>query len=214
MVSTVCSPQYIRDQKGAGWQLNAIPVTNRLIGGDNFYELYFPRPWVIVGLVTLDNIPDQALLPQYGESYSNPLNPTQHNAYASMFQAIFLDLAFATTHEYDNSLLINYVEPGLQNIDYRGYFTKYLNAISLSTPGQWYNSLIQPESIVKKFCVDNAAAASAIWQDYFKKMIRFLEKTIDQRLMGAPGLYRINTSNGSASPEWDSQSDYEQFENA
>jgi len=204
MINQTCSQNYTRNQNNAGWQMNAIPV--RTIGG--IFTIYFPRPWLITGLVSLS--PSAGANPAYVNSLVTPLSPAQQAASANMPLNIFLDLAFATTHEFSNGYLINYVEPGIQGKDYRGKFSRWLNNQALNTPEQMYNSIIQPESIVSVFHTRNAAVAADVWTQRYYEMINTLKLTIDQELMGAPGIYTIG-DNGTASPLIDAQTDYELF---
>jgi hypothetical protein len=210
IVSTRCPRDYVRDPSQSNWNLNDIPILDQ---GD-VYQLYFPRPWVIVGLSDLQPVPGGGATPSYDRSYANFLTPTAHGNNSDMFLTVFLDLAYATMHEYDPSYLINYVEPGIQGKDYRGYFTKYLSSASLVETRQWYNSVIEPESVVKKFCDANAGAATDdVWLKNWFEMVRFLEDTMWPSFMGAPGIYTIGKGSGQASPDWDSVTYYEQHLN-
>jgi hypothetical protein len=208
MINQTCTQAYTRNQNTAGWQLNAIPVRTVTIDGDTYYTIYFPRPWILTGLVTLNET--AAAPPSYTNSYVNPMSPSAHSAYALMFMNVFLDLAFATTHEFSSGYAINYVEPGIQSKDYRGKFSRWLNGFALNTPEQMYNSIIQPESLVSFFCQSNTATAIDVWQERHRALIDFIKSTIDQELMGAPGVYTF-ASSGSASPMIESQTDYETF---
>ena len=208
MINQTCTQAYTRNQNNAGWQLNAIPVRSVTIDGEDYYQIYFPRPWILTGLVTLDQTAPAP--PSYTNSYAVPMSPSAHSAYALMFINMFLDLAFATTHEFSNSYAINYVEPGIQGKDYRGKFSRWLNSQSLNTPEQMYNSIIQPESLVAFFCQTNVATATEVWQERHRALIDFIKSTIDQELMGAPGVYTIG-HNGSVSPFMEAQTDYETF---
>jgi hypothetical protein len=211
MIGNVCSPQYIRDQKGAGWQLNAIPVKNLTDNQSlhSYYIMYFPRPWIIVGFVDLNNSPGAGNC-AYPLSVSKLKTPAIHAAESELFEALFLDLAYATTHDYDDTIPVNYKAPGIQAVDYRGYFTKYISENVSDTPEQWYNSLIQPESVIKAFCDNNAAATVDVWVKEWQNTVRFLELTTDQRMIGAPGIYSIRTTGTqNAYTNWNGQSDYE-----
>lgn len=218
MIQSVCPQKYIQNQKNAGWRLNAIPIINSddfINTGFQFYNLYFPRPWVLVGLVTLDDIPP-ATTPTYPRSYSNFRTPTIHNTNADLFQSIFLDLAFATTHNPDqNTYVCNYMGPGTQAVNYLGKFSPFLNDSINSVPEEFYNSIIQPESILKTFCADNAASANDLWRQRWYELIAFLQSTIDQERMGAPGLYSIckSAAQFSAYNDWNGQTSYENFPN-
>lgn len=213
MIQKTCSQNYTKNQNNAGWQLNAIPVrTVRLPDSlgvyRDYYELYFPRPWLLMGLVTLD--PSSVASPTYSNSLVTPESPVQQSAYQRMFLNVFLDLAFATTHELGTGFAVNYVEPGIQSVDYRGKFSRWLNNDALMTPEQMYNSIIQPESLVRLFLAQNVGTASDVWQQRFNELVDYLKTTIDQEIMGAPGLYRYSMS-GGASPSFDSQTSYETF---
>jgi hypothetical protein len=116
--------------------------------------------------------------------------------------------------DFDASNIVNYVGPGIQGKDYRGYFVKYLSSTAMNETRQWYNAVIQPESIVKDFCEANAAATSDVWLSRWFEMVRFLEKTMWPSFMGAPGIYTIKrTGSGGGSPDWDSQTEYETYQN-
>lgn len=213
-VFPACVRQYITDQKIPGWNLNAIPVKNYTHPGQkNAYRIYFPRPWVLVGTVlSLDNVPTAAP-PQYASSHVRLQTPVKQGAYSELSQSIFIDLAFANTHEYDEDYVSNYVGPGIQNSDYRGYFSKYLNDASIETREQYYNSIIQPASIMKQFFDANVGATPAAWLPGFYNSISFLRENIDKTLMGAPGIYSIGKEGGYGQPDWSAVSEYEQFEN-
>lgn len=184
----------------AGWQLNNIRFINN--------TLYFPRPWLPVALVKYDQPVIGTL--GYGNTFFSPATPAVQNTYGSLFLDLYLDLAYATTHENENAWIINYVSPGpsgLQRIDYRGYFSKYLNFEGLNTPEQNYNTMIQPGAILRRFAFENAAVAGDVWSDRWRNLVNFFKGTIDQNLMGAPGLYTYDTS-GFANPSWSSQTAY------
>jgi hypothetical protein len=127
-----------------------------------------------------------------------------------MLESIFLDCAFATTNEPIGGWAVTYVGPGIQSVNYLGYFTKYLNAPIGNTPEQWYNSITQPLSVIRKFMNDNGAIAEDVWNERHRSMLNFLKSTIDQSLMGAPGIYRIAPT-GAATPLWNAESEYETF---
>jgi hypothetical protein len=206
MISPTCSQLYTRNQMNAGWQLNLVRLNNN--------TLYFPRPWLPLCLVKFDT---PSTSPGYSNTLFSPIPPAAANTYSELLINLYLDLAYATTHEYDNSFVINYVKPGpdgLQKTDYRGYFSKFLNAEGLNVPEQNYNSMIQPGAIIKRFMFENAAVASDVWSDRFRSLINFFKGTIDQNLMGAPGLYEYRTAGSFASPSWTSQTNYVLTDNA
>jgi hypothetical protein len=213
MINSICQPKYVRNQSTAGWSLNAIPITNGIDNAGNpVYNIYFPRPWVLVGLVTLDS----PATPSYPNSDSDLVTAAIHNTNAELFQAIFLDLAFATTHDIDTTVVVNYMGPGVQATDFRGYFTNFINElITSATPEQFFNRLIQPESLVKMFCTNNSASAADLWYQRWLEFIDVLKRVIDQNLMGAPGLYQIETAGTrNAYNNWNGQVSYEQNFNA
>jgi hypothetical protein len=211
MINSICQPKYVTNQAVAGWNLNAIPFTNGVdAGGNPVYNVYFPRPWVLVGIVTLDTPAN----PAYPSSDSDLVSPAIHNTNAELFQAIFLDLAFATTHDIDNSV-VNYIGPGVQATNFRGYFTNYLNEIIQNTPEQFFNKIIQPESLVKMFCTNNSASANDLWYQRWLEFVDTLKRIIDQNMMGSPGMYQIATAGQrSAFNNWNGQQSYELYFNA
>lgn len=211
-VFPACQPKYIRDQKGAGFQLNAIPVQYI---SNYLYRLYFPRPWILVGLVTLDTTLPLPV-PSWFASYANPLAPVLQSDYVDMLNAVFLDCAFANCEPEDPLKPVNYVAPGPQGVDYRGYFSKYLSEETLSTRQETYNSIIQPQSIIKKFMNDNALATSIDWHERWKNTVKFLEKTSYVNWWGAPGIYDIAKPDVEffGYPTWQFEFNYQTIQNA
>ncbi len=204
MVTVTCTQNYTRNQNNAGWQLNAVPI--RTV--NNAFEIYFPRPWLIVGLVDLSFI--SITSPTYQYSNVVPMAPADQDTYKAMFQAIFLDLAFATCYPKDFGYAVEYIDKGIQAVDYRGKFVKFLSDESLNTREQIYNSIIMPESIIQQFMLNASALTPIDWDDKHREVVNFLKSTTDQELFGAPGLYRISES-GTAIPEWNVNSSYETF---
>jgi|SRR5581483_2010332 len=211
LIQNPCSPQYIRDQKGAGWMLNVNPV--RAAGNGALWQVYFPRPWVIIGIVDPSESSSAHDYPRFNASLFS-VNPADMNTYKDMFQNIFLDCAFANTHEADvNTYAVNYLEPGIQSIDFRGYFTKMLGPDAMQTPEQWFNAICQPENMVYNFAFNEAATALPAYMEKFRDLILWLSRNINQKMMGAPGVYTFNQTTGTWSPAWSSSTLYEQYFN-
>jgi len=215
-----CAKRYITDQRGAHYRLNVVPVTieSFKFPGDvlpsTIFRLYFPKPFLILGTVLTQDAdsPDGTAF-----SYANTVieSPATQATYASMPMALFLELAYANTHTLESGIIGNYIEPGNQGFDYRGYFSKYLNPKTLifDNLNDNYYSINSPSSIIRRFVESNNAATQAQWLDKFYQMLLFLENTSDINLFGAPGVYGLLMDGGGVAPDWNGETNYRQVEN-
>lgn len=219
-VQPICSPQYIRNEKASEYQLNSIP----LMWSGGKIQMYFPRPFQILGLnkEPLGDLPDpHVALPYYAGINAQFETPANQNTYKDITPLLMIELAIANTYPIQPDpnapgpylMPAQYLAPGIQNIDYRGYFTKYLNEkISAEEPRQWLNSFIQPSSRFWQFATDNAADTAPVWNGKFYSFIEFIEQASDQRLFGAPGIYIIDPMQTDYETEWLLGIDYETFQ--
>lgn len=215
-----CAKRYITDQRGARWRLNVVPVTVEAVKYPDqtlpgtVYRLYFPKPFIILGTTkTLDA--DSPNLTSFSYAYSKLDDPGLQSLYAAMPMALFMDLAYANTHDLTVGSVVNYIEPGNQGVDYRGYFSKYLNPQTLifDNLNDNYYSMNAPGSVIRQFMESNIATTQAAWLDKFYQLVEFLEQTSDINLLGAPGVYGFSLDGGGIQPDWNGETNYRQVEN-
>lgn len=187
MIQRPCPLGYYRNGEGVMFQTSNVPVLLKTLDDGNIvYRIYFPRPFLLVGLVNLNNLPTAD--PSYYQSYAELMTPAKHNDNADLFQSVFLDLAYATTEENTGLNPVAYAGKGMQSVDYLSYFTKFLNAESVVERSQWYNALIEPHSILKYFITHNNALTPDLWLERYLEVLKQLQNTY-LRLWGAPGEY-------------------------
>lgn len=206
-VQPPCSPKYINNDNGGEFQLNAIPLNYE----DGVIQVYFPRPFLIMGLdrSPLSDIPFGVPPgdPHLSKVFSIFETPANQLTYANMTFELMVEFALATMWPAFNATTnprpITYVSAGIQKTDYRGYFTKFLNDdITIADRRQWLNSFIQPSSKFYEFASNNSADASSVWDGKFYEFLKFIEKTSCLTLYGSPGLYQIKTGVGTFADEW------------
>lgn len=192
-VRGACVPQYVRNEAQARFQLNAIPL--RTVA-ENAWELYFPRPFQILGLCTspLPDLPP-GIMPSWPMALIDQDSPAIQDIYCDMSALLMLELSIANMRPHDKTGVIKYpveyLRPGIQAVDFRGYFTKYLNDEITNTRNQWFNSFMQPGSMWRWFAHRHTGDTDAVWLSAFRDLLTFIQKTSDQRLYGAPGVYII-----------------------
>jgi hypothetical protein len=199
-----CRKEYFTNWKNVGIGFNSIPITG--VEGAGGFTMYFPRPFMIMGLCLLAPVPTAE--PNFQTSNAQVMTAAIQNTYKDMFPSLFISLAFANCQPYvpeggsDN--LVQYVGPGPQGVDYRYYFSKFLNdQVVYDQKEQVYNALIQPESVVWQFWNANAAVAADLVQLRYLDLQQKLSQGSDLRLWGAPGVYNIwpgNPANVSYQP--------------
>jgi hypothetical protein len=187
-----CRKEYFTNWRNVGVQFNAIPVTG--LEGAGGFTMYFPRPFMILGLCTLEAVPTAP--PNFIASRAALNSNADQNTYKDLFPSLFISLCFANTQPYvpeggsDN--LVQYVEPGPQGTDWRYYFSKFLNdQVVYDQKEQVYNVLIQPESTVWQFWASNVATAADLTQLRYLDLQQKIVQGSDLRLWGAPGVYNI-----------------------
>jgi hypothetical protein len=131
--------------------------------------------------------------------------------YSELMGTLFIELAFASMTAYDPLQISNYMEAGPQGIDYRYYFSKFLNdqvlnslyqtilmlpPVAISTRQQTYNTFISPHSLVRMFWNENVATADDLRVQRFMELLKHLYDTSDLRMWGAPGIYNIGPGPG------------------
>lgn len=184
-----CVPQYVKNEAQARFQLNAIPIN--FING--IAEIYFPRPFQIIGLCT--SPPND--LPEAGAKWPQvsifPLPPADQANYSDLSPLLMLEFAVANMRvKEDNNLYpVTYLKPGIQGRDYRGYFSKFLNDDLMQSRGQWFNTFMMPTNLWKRFALLNTSALDVEWFGKFQEFVQFIQRTSDQRLYGAPGVYNM-----------------------
>lgn len=205
---SICGTQYTKNEKGAEWQMNAIPI-----GGDG--KIYFPRPFLIVGICkpTFEDMPQNHTLPPlpyWPMVYFEPADPVDQNEATDLCFSLFLEMALATMRQETEGYPVNYVAPGTQATNFRGYFTQYLSDPINGIPTQWIYTFLSPPSLVKKFHELNETIVDfGLWNQRYQEFISFLGEHADQRLYGSPGIYSIGF-NGSQY-EWQLENDLEFF---
>lgn len=194
---TKCNKRYFTNAQSLGVQFNVVQLNYVVM--DGYMEIYFPRPWLLTGFAKMDPVPSAA--PNYLASNPTLYSASIQDTHKDLLITLFIDLCLANMYEDDSGLFsqlqnqVRYVGPGPQGVDYRGYFSKFLN--DKSGFGEYaqsvYNVFVQPESLVWHFWETFSAAASA--DEYYMQYIDLsqkLFKTTDLRMWGAPGIYRIN----------------------
>lgn len=187
-----CRKEYFTNYMNVGVQFNAIPITGT--EGAGGFTMYFPRPFMLMGLCTLEPIP--ATPPNFEASRVSLLSAALQNTYKDLHPSLFISLCLANMQPYvpeggsDN--LVQYVGPGKQGVDYRYYFSKFLNdQVLYDQKEQVYNTFIEPESTVWEFWSTHAALAPNVTFEQYLTLQQSLFKGSDLRLWGAPGIYNI-----------------------
>lgn len=211
-----CSKKYFKNADQVKIIPNAVPVQIVNENDVDYIQIYFPKPWLIIGAIVN---PIQASPPSVSEqltawpfSYLNYKPVGNPQCYT--FSSVFLDCAFATTiKEEDKDLYpFQYYGPGQQAIDYRGYFSDGLNAQTLNVQQYFYNELIQPESFVSEFWrINNAADAATLLARFFD-LVKTLPGLSDLNKWGAPGIYRWPL-NVIKQLTWQPRQDFYTFQN-
>jgi hypothetical protein len=197
----------MKDEKGVSFQLNAVPI-EWVSGGS---EVYFPRPFLILGIYK--QAPETiGFGPSWPTIFFNYETPANQNVYSGLSYNMMIEVALANMREESSApVTFKYLRPGTQNIDFRGYFSKYLNDDTIVETEQNLNTFLEPGKLFMQFCFNNSASTALVWENNYRDFLYQLQRTTDKRLWGAPGVYSIGGNPESPLP-WAIENGYETYD--
>src|ERR1044072_735101 len=128
-VDGTCKPQYVRNEDQARYHINAIPIENLGTG----WKVYFPRPWQVVGLFNspMENVPSTNTPPAWPMVKATFADPVVQQTWRELPLMFQLELCLASmlpvSDDPFNTYPVTYIDGGIQEQSYRGYFTRRMN---------------------------------------------------------------------------------------
>jgi hypothetical protein len=159
--------------------------------GTGFLSLYATNPFLILGLLEIQDLPLVAAPTSYPNSKFVVRANAVQSANAEWIQALFIAMGFANAQPSGVSNgMTAYNSPAVEA--FAEYMYRYLNPAII---GAWYNTYVMPSSEIIDFWTDEVARATP---NETKQRLRefayqlFLNASLP--LYNPPGLYEINLS--------------------
>jgi hypothetical protein len=184
-----CVRQYSTNFSDTRGQLAMMPgVFNPIT---NFLSFFATNPFLILGLLEVDDLPTVPGPTQYPNSKFVLRSNAIQNTNSEWIQALFIAMGFANAQpEGASNGMTAYNTPG--SAAFSEYMYKYLNPDII---GAWYNTYVMPGSEIIQFWADELALADPNNTNRrFRALAQDLFNNASLPLYNPPGLYEINLS--------------------